>query len=73
MRDTVSQPLLDIEESYFSKNTLFFLKNDFLFYYLKLYIPSVPEVGQYQIVAQYQYQYFLKFYFQYQDQYQYCP
>jgi len=31
------------------------------------------EVGQYQIVVQYQYQYFLKHHFQYQDQYQYCP
>ena len=44
MRDAVSQPSLDIEESYFSKNTLFFFKNDFLFYYLKLYIPSVPLI-----------------------------
>ena len=34
---------------------------------------QVTEVGQYQIVAQYQYQYFLKFHFQCQDQYQYCP
>ena len=30
MRDAVSQPSLDIEESYFSKNTLFFFKNNFL-------------------------------------------
>ena len=37
-------PSLDIEESYFSKNTLFFFKNDFLFYYLKLYTPSVPLI-----------------------------
>ena len=44
MRDAVSQPSLDIEESYFSKNTLFFFKNDFLFYYLKLYTPSVPLI-----------------------------
>ena len=44
MRDAVSQPSLDIEESYFSKNTLFLFKNDFLFYYLKLYIPSVPLI-----------------------------
>ena len=36
MRDAVSQLTLDIEESYFSKNTLFFFKNDFSFYYLKL-------------------------------------
>ena len=36
MRDAVSQPSLDIEESYFSKNTLFFFKNDFLFYSQKL-------------------------------------
>ena len=36
MRDAVSQPSLDIEESYFSKNILFFYKNDFSFYYLKL-------------------------------------
>ena len=33
MRDAVSQPSIDIEESYFSKNTLFLFKNDFLFYY----------------------------------------
>ena len=33
----------------------------------------ISEVGQYQIVVQYQYQYFQKFHFQYQDQYQYCP
>ena len=45
MRDAVSQPSLDIEESYFSKNTLFFFKNDFSFYYLKLYTPSVPLIG----------------------------
>ena len=45
MRDAVSQPSLDIEESYFSKNTLFFFKNDFSFYYLNLYIPSVPLIG----------------------------
>ena len=44
MRDAVSQPSLDIEESYFSKNTLFLFKNDFLFYYLKLYIPPVPLI-----------------------------
>ena len=44
MRDAVSQPSLDIEESYFSKNTLFLFKNNFLFYYLKLYIPSVPLI-----------------------------
>ena len=44
MRDAVSLPSLDIEESYFSKNTLFFFKNDFLFYYLKLYTPSVPLI-----------------------------
>ena len=44
MRDAVSQPSLDIEESYFSKNILFFFKNDFLFYDLKLYIPSVPLI-----------------------------
>jgi len=44
MRDAVSQPSLDIEESYFSKNTLFFFKNDFSFYYLKLYTPSVPLI-----------------------------
>ena len=31
------------------------------------------EMGQYQILVQYQYQYFLKFCFQYQDPYQYCP
>ena len=29
----------------FSKNTLFFFKNDFSFYYLKLYTPSVPLIG----------------------------
>jgi len=44
MRDAVSQPSLDIEESYFSKNTLFLFKNNFLFYYLKLYTPSVPLI-----------------------------
>ena len=44
MRDAVSQPSLDIDESYFSKNTLFFFKNDFLFYYLKLYTPPVPLI-----------------------------
>ena len=44
MRDAVSQPSLDIEESYFSKNTLFLFKNNFLFYYSKLYIPSVPLI-----------------------------
>ena len=44
MRDAVSLPSLDIEESYFSKNTLFLFKNDFLFYYLKLYIPPVPLI-----------------------------
>ena len=31
MSDAVSQPSLDIEESYFNKNTLFLFKNDFLF------------------------------------------
>ena len=36
MRDAVTQPSLDIEESYFSKNILFFYKNDFSVYYLKL-------------------------------------
>ena len=44
MRDAVTQPSLDIDESYFSKNTLFLFKNNFLFYYLKLYIPSVPLI-----------------------------
>ena len=44
MRDAVSQPSLDIEESYLSKNTLFLFKNDFLFCYLKLYIPPVPLI-----------------------------
>ena len=44
MRDAVSQPSLNLEESYFGKNTLFLFKNDFLFYYLKLYIPPVPLI-----------------------------
>ena len=44
MRDAVSLPSLDIEESYFSKNTLFLFKNNFLFYYLKLYIPPIPLI-----------------------------
>ena len=42
MRDAVSS--LDIEESYFSKNILFFYKNDFSFYYLKLKMPSIPLI-----------------------------
>ena len=37
----------------------------------QIWCKYVAEVGQYQIVAQYQYQYFLKFHFQYQDQDQY--
>ena len=36
MRDAVSQPSLDIEESYFNKFSLFFGKNHFIFYHLKL-------------------------------------
>ena len=43
MRDTVSQPSLDIEESYFSKSSLFFGKNHLLFYYLKLLMPSFTD------------------------------
>ena len=34
MTDAISQPSLDIEESYFSKNVLFFYENDLSFYYL---------------------------------------
>ena len=36
MRVAESQQSFDIEESCFSKNILFLVKNDFLFYYLKL-------------------------------------
>ena len=42
--DSISQPSLDIEESYLSKNTLILFKNDFLVYYLKPYIPPVPLI-----------------------------
>ena len=48
MRDAVSPPSLDIEESCFSKNTLFFDKNYFLFYYLKLLIPSIPLIQEFE-------------------------
>ena len=44
MRDAISQPSLDIEESYFSKNVLFFCENDLSFYYMKLYTPSIPLI-----------------------------
>ena len=36
MRDAESRPSFDIEKGLFNKNTLFFNKNHFLFYYLKL-------------------------------------
>ena len=36
IRVAESQQSFDIEESCFSKNILFLVKNDFLFYYLKL-------------------------------------
>ena len=48
MRDVVSQPSLDIEESYFSKNVWFFCENNLIinlsFYYMKLYPPSIPLI-----------------------------
>ena len=50
MRDAVSQPSLDIEESYFNKNTLFLFKIDFLFYYLKLYIPPVLLIWVFEAI-----------------------
>ena len=36
MRIVKSPPSLDLEESYFSKRSLFFSENNFLFYHLKL-------------------------------------
>ena len=44
MRDAVSQPSLDIEESYFSKNTLFLFKNDFLS--IHIHKRESPEISK---------------------------
>ena len=44
MRDAISQPSLDMVETYFSKNVLFFCENASSFYYMKLYTPSIPLI-----------------------------
>ena len=65
MRVAESQQSFDIEESCFSKNILFLAKNDFLFYYLKLWIPLIPLIQGFrtfsQCKAQRWYDHFLNF------------
>ena len=64
MRDEHAKPVLVAVFEFFSPNLKAHSSESIRF---------GAEVGQYQILVEYQYQYFLKFHFQYQDQYQYCP